>query len=124
MNVRWTGVLAGFLVDFCISQIFGLLLASGDFVIAPDLTRTGDLMLIVLLTLSTGVGGYVAGRMATSHRALNGLLVGAVGVLYSQLDGAPTARVFVVASAIACVLGALGGYLARFPAPHADKLPE
>jgi hypothetical protein len=120
MNVRWVAVLTGFFVDFVISQLLGLLLATPAFMTSPDLTRPGDMILISLLTLTTGIGGYVAGRMAGSSRALNGLLVAVVGILLSQL-GPPPPRVFVVSSAIACGVAALGGYLSRFPAEQPSR---
>jgi len=114
MNVRWMAVLTGFFVDIALSALLSLM-ASPQFYSAPDLTRLGDLLLICLLTLSTGIGGFVAGRMAGSSRAINGLLVAIVGILINQL-GPPLPRVFVVSSAVACGLAALGGYLSRFPA--------
>jgi hypothetical protein len=114
MNVRWMAVLTGFVVDFVISQLLGFLLATPAFITSPDLTRPGDVILISLLTLSTGIGGYIAGRMAGGSRALNGLLVAVVGILLSQL-GPPPPRIFVISSVIACGLAALGGYLSRFP---------
>jgi putative membrane protein (TIGR04086 family) len=114
MNVRWMAVLTGFVVDVALSALLSLL-ASPQFFTSPDLARTGDVLLIGLLTVSTGIGGFVAGRMAGSSRVLNGLLVAVVGILINQL-GPPLPRVFVVSSAIACGMAALGGYLSRFPA--------
>lgn len=113
MNVRWIAVLTGFVVDIAISALLSLA-ASPQFFASPDLTRPGDLLLISLLALSTGIGGFVAGRMAGGSRALNGLLVAIVGILLNQL-GPPMPRVFVISSALACGLAALGGYLSRFP---------
>ncbi|HEU5099119.1 MAG TPA: TIGR04086 family membrane protein [Roseiflexaceae bacterium] len=113
MNVRWMAVLTGFVVDYAISALLTLFVAP-QFFAAPDPTSPGDLIMIALLTLSTGVGGFVAGRMAGSSRALNGLLVAIVGILLNQL-GPPLPRVLVISSAIACGVAALGGYLSRFP---------
>ena len=120
MNVRWMAVLTGFVIDFVISQLLGSFLATPTFVTSPDLTQSSDLILICLLTFSTGIGGYVAGRMAGTSRALNGLLVAVVGILINQL-GPPMPRVFVISSLIACGLGALGGYLSRFPARQPSR---
>lgn len=115
MNVRWTAVLTGFLVDTTIS-LFLFLFASPDFSTSPDLTRLDHLVLLCLLTASTGVGGYVAGRMAQVDRALNGLLVAIVGILVNQLSPVgPPPRVIVIATAISCLLAALGGFLSRYP---------
>ena len=113
MNVRWMAVLTGFLVDYLISMLLSIL-ASPEFFVAPDLSRPNDLILTCLLLLSTGIGGYVAGRMARTNRVINGLLVAVVGILLGQLGG-PTPRVFVIASAISCLVAALGGFLSRYP---------
>jgi putative membrane protein (TIGR04086 family) len=113
MNVRWIAVLTGFLVDFAISALLSLF-ATPLFFTSPDPTRPGDLILICLLTLSTGIGGFVAGRMAGSSRVINGLLVAIVGILINQL-GPPLPSVLVISSAVACGMAALGGYLSRFP---------
>jgi putative membrane protein (TIGR04086 family) len=76
-------------------------------------------MLLCLLILSTGVGGYVAGRMGRQNRALHGVLVGVVGVLVNQLQtlsgGSPLSRTFVIASGVGCLIGGLGGILSRYP---------
>jgi len=114
MNVRWMAVLTGFVVDIAISALLSLL-ATPQFFASPNLAQPGDLLLIGLLALSTGIGGFVAGRMAGESRTINGLLVAIVGILINQL-GPPLPRVFVVSSLIACGLAALGGYLSRFPA--------
>jgi len=112
MNVRWMAVLTGFVVDVALSAVLSLF-ANPQFFVSPDPTRPGDLLMISLLALSTGVGGLIAGRMAGSSRALNGLLVAVVGILINQL-GPPLPRVLVISSAVACGLAALGGYLSRY----------
>jgi len=88
--------------------------AGQSFATEPDLTQTSHIIIISLLTLSTGVGGYVAGRMARTDRILNGFLVAIVGILLNQLGGS-LPSVLVLASVVACGLAALGGYLSRFP---------
>lgn len=123
MNVRWTAVLTGFLVDLLASLIIQSF-ASDQFFTAPDLAQPGNLAIIALLTFSTGVGGYIAGRMAQQDRALNGFLVGIVGVLIGVLGGGSLPRPFVVASAIGCLLAALGGYVSRFPPAQREKKRE
>lgn len=119
MNVRWTGVVVGFLVDTMLSFILLVLANRPDFARMLDLAQTSDVILLALLTISTGVGGYVAGRMAHADRTLNGFLVGIVGVLVGQMqNSASFPRPIVVASAVACVLAGLGGFLSRYPAPR------
>src|SRR5689334_24580502 len=85
MNIRWMAVLTGYLVDYLISSLLLTVLASTTYSFAPDISQPADLILTCLLVLSTGVGGYVAGRMAQANRALHGLLVGVVGILVNQL---------------------------------------
>ena len=93
MNVRWMAVLTGFFVDIAISALLSLL-ATPQFYTAPNLAQPGDLLLLGLLALSTGIGGFVAGRMAGESRTINGLLVAVMGILVNQL-GPPLPRVFV-----------------------------
>ncbi|NJO83085.1 MAG: TIGR04086 family membrane protein, partial [Blastochloris sp.] len=96
MNVRWMAVLTGFLVDFLFSQILTLFLVSETFITSPSLNNTQDVLLIALLILSTGIGGYVAGRIAGVDRALNGFLVSIVGILVGQLTGGVLPQVLVL----------------------------
>lgn len=121
MNVRWMAVCTGFLADWFLSLMI-LLFAPEAYLNGPDLSRPGDLLLIGLLTLSTGVGGYVAGRMARVDRTLNGFLVAIVGILINQL-GATLPSVLIVASVVSCGFAALGGYLSRFPAERSQHSP-
>lgn len=122
MNVRWMAVFTGFLVDWFLSLLM-LLFAPQAYLNGPDLSRPGDILMIALLTLSTGIGGYVAGRMARVDRVLNGFLVAIVGILVNQL-GATLPRVLILASVVACGLAALGGYLSRFPAERSQHSPS
>lgn len=114
MNVRWTAVMTGFLVDFLI----GFLLApfiSPDLYTAPDISQPSVVLMLGLPVVLTTISGYVAGRVAKTSRVLNGLLVQVVSILFSQLVG-PLPRALVITYAIACIFAALGGYLSRFPA--------
>jgi putative membrane protein (TIGR04086 family) len=122
MNVRWMAVFTGYLVDIFITLLIQLF-AGQSMLENPDLTRTDHLVVIALLTLSTGIGGYVAGRMARTDRALNGFLVAIVGILLNQLGGS-LPRVLVLASVVACGLAALGGFLSRFPAERGQRSPQ
>jgi putative membrane protein (TIGR04086 family) len=119
MNIRWMAVLTGFLADVLLTFLI-------SFVVPPpvsaglDPTRAADLIVIGLGILATGVGGYIAGRMAQTQRPLHGLLVGVVGILAIQLQllvgGLALTRIDVITLALGCVAGALGGTLSRFPA--------
>lgn len=121
MNVRWIAVLTGYLADLFISALI-VQFAGQAFIDGPDITRPNDLIIIALLSISTGVGGYVAGRMARADRTLNGFLVAIVGILIGQL-GQSIPRVLVLASLVSCGLAALGGYLSRFPAERSQRSP-
>jgi hypothetical protein len=58
--------------------------------------------------------------MAQTQRPLHGLLVGVVGILAIQLQllagGTSLTRIDVIALALGCLAGTLGGTLSRFPA--------
>lgn len=120
MNVRWMAVLTGYAVDVLVTALIGLLAGpvTESLVASPDITRSDHLALLALGVLSTGIGGYVAGRLATSDFALHGLLVAVVGVLLAQLPlliGEPAMpRVFVIQALFLCAAGPLGGLLSRF----------
>ena len=118
MNIRWMAVLTGFLVDILLT-FFISFFAPSTVSAGADLSRPTDLILIALGILATGVGGYVAGRMAQAQRPLHGLLVGVVGILAIQLQlmaGGPSlTQIDVIALALGCLAGALGGLLSRFP---------
>jgi putative membrane protein (TIGR04086 family) len=121
-DVRWMAVFVGFWVDAILSVLIRLFMMPDElFLSAPDIGDPDHLLLLALLTLSTMVGGYVAGRIARARNSLHGLLVGVVGVLIGQLDiaggGGVPAHPFVIASAIGCLLGALGGLISM----HANR---
>jgi putative membrane protein (TIGR04086 family) len=124
MNVRWMAVMTGFVVDVLVTSLVGLLAGpvTESLVTSPDITRLDHLALLALGVLSTGIGGYVAGRLATSDFALHGLLVAAVGVLFAQLPpllGDPAIpRVFVIQAVFLCAAGPLGGLLSRYVPPR------
>ena len=119
MKIRWMAVLTGFLADVLLT-FFISFFAPATVSAGPDPTRAADLVFIGLGILATGVGGYVAGRMAQAQRPLHGLLVGVVGILAIQLQllaGGPSlTRIDVIALTLGCLAGALGGLLSRFPA--------
>ena len=125
MNVRWMAVLTGFLVHVLLSFIISLF-APPPVSAGPDLTQGTDLLLIALGAVATGVGGYVAGRMAQTQRPLHGFLVGVVGILAIQLQllagGSTLTQTDVIALALGCLAGAVGGLLSRFPTQRRVRL--
>jgi putative membrane protein (TIGR04086 family) len=119
MNVRWMAVLTGFIVDIVLTSLLYALFYPQTLT-TPEALPTNDLVFFGLGVLATGVGGYVAGRMAQAQRELHGLLVGVVGILVLQLQlavgvGPGLARAQVIALGAGCLVGALGGLLSRLP---------
>jgi putative membrane protein (TIGR04086 family) len=126
MDIRWMAVVTGFVVDYMVTTIF-LLMFNPDqaFFDAPDLHRLDHIALITLALLATGVGGFVAARMVRGRYWLHGLLVGVLGILVGQLEimggAAAPPRFFVIASAVGCAIGALGGLIGGMLAPVARR---
>lgn len=122
MDVRWSAVFFGWLVDFSLSLILQLglsLLGFTAFFAAPALANPLHLLLLAIFVLFTGVGGFIAGRLGGSSFALHGLLVGVTAILASMVLNpgiVAEPRAFVVGRAVGCAVAALGGYLAgRLP---------
>lgn len=118
MNVHWSAVFVGWLVDFSLSLIIELILVgigANSYFTDPRITDPLHLILLVVFLAFTGVGGFVAARIARDNYLLNGFMVGITGILINTLLGggvAPVPRVFVFGQAIGCGIGALGGWLA------------
>lgn len=112
-------ILTGFVVYILITFLLYALLSPQSLAVS-DPSQPGGLLLIGLGLLATGIGGYVAGRMAQTQRPLHGLLVGVVGVLVLQIQmafggGPGLSQIEVLALAAGCLAGALGGWLSRYP---------
>lgn len=127
MDVRWSAVFFGWLVDFSLSLLLQLILSWAGFTSffsAPELTNPGHLLLLLIFLLFTGVGGFVTARFAGRQFALHGLLVGVTGILASMVLNpgiVAEPRTFVVARAVGCLFGALGGYLASLRQEEASR---
>jgi putative membrane protein (TIGR04086 family) len=112
MHIRWNAVFTGFLVEFVFSLLV-LSFARPEYATSPDLTSS-DGVIVALILVCVGAGGYIAGRMAKQDRVLNGLMVGVIDTLFSTLFGS-LPRILVIATALGWITAALGGYLSRFP---------
>lgn len=128
MNVRWKAVLTGVAADLLISSLVFLIAdpyskVATALATAPDLANPQHLFLIGIGLFITGIGGYVAGRMAQTAPALNGLMVGVVDILISQFGPIPP-RTLVIASAIGCLASALGGLVSRFLPPQHSSMSK
>lgn len=118
MNVRWSAVFIGWLVDFVISLLLQLILSwtgFAGFFSQPDPTRPIHLLFLLLFLLSTGVGGFVAAYLAGESFTIHGLLVGVTVILANMVLNPGIVAVppiFVLHQAAGCALAALTGFLA------------
>ncbi|HSH81526.1 MAG TPA: TIGR04086 family membrane protein [Herpetosiphonaceae bacterium] len=123
-RIRWLAVMAGFFVDILLSEIIRGIGSQFDAAVLEGATfRSATTSIVaVLLVLSTGIGGWVAGRMARHEHVLHGVLVGGVGIfliLLAGLGDAPEPFTNVVLQCFAVLAGGLGGFLSRWiPAPQ------
>jgi putative membrane protein (TIGR04086 family) len=120
-RIAWLAVFAGFFADFFISMIVGLFGSFFDPRYMPGLVPTSatGVLVVVLQTLSTGFGGWLAGRLAKHERVLHGVLVGGVSLISLLLDSlfVTPASFFEISQAIVLVfIGGIGGWLSRWPA--------
>ncbi len=115
----WLAVAAGYFADYFISVIISSIGVHFD----PDLARGvsfGNVVgaiTAVLLVLSTGVGGWIAGRIAKHEYVLHGILVGGIGIidmLVSSLFGAQAPLANILLQFIAVGVGGLGGWLSTW----------
>jgi putative membrane protein (TIGR04086 family) len=117
MNVKWTAVLFGWLVDFALSLLLQMIIVwfgVSSFFDSPSFANPIHLALMLLFVAVVGVGGYVGARMAGSDYALHGFLVGIADILVSALlsSGAATPHPFILIEVLGCAAGAAGGVLA------------
>jgi putative membrane protein (TIGR04086 family) len=117
MNVQWTAVLFGWLVDFSLSLLLQMIIVAvgvAGFYESPSLTNPLHLALMLLFVAIVGMGGLVGARIAGSAYALHGFLVGIADILISALlnSGSTTPRPFILVEILGCAAGALGGLLA------------
>ena len=123
-RIMWLAVAAGFFADTLISAIIRAIGAQFD----PDLGReivlasSAGKVTAALLVFSTGIGGWLAGRLARHENVLHGTLVGGIGIIYMLVIsflGAPIGLPEIVLQCVAVVTGAVGGWLSRWiPAPQ------
>ena len=123
-RIKWLAVPAGYIVDILISLIiigvgerFDPQIRNG----VSFATGAGTITAI-LLVLSTGAGGWLAGRLARYEYVLHGSLVGGIGIIdmfISSLFGQSVPLANILLQCIAVAIGGLGGWLSRWvPAPQ------
>jgi putative membrane protein (TIGR04086 family) len=118
-RIVWLAVLAGFFVDNLISLVITLIAQRLDPQLAQGLNfaSTVGIVTTALLTLSTGFGGWLAGRLAKHEYVLHGALVGGISLLTLLIDAlfVMSPALFSIVHAIVLVgVGALGGLLSRW----------
>lgn len=118
-RIVWLAVLAGFFADYFISIIISLIGQQFDpqLTIGLTLASTAGIVTTVLLSLSTGFGGWLAGRLAKHEYILHGALVGGISLITVFLNSlfVESATLFNIVHAIVLVgTGALGGLLSRW----------
>ena len=123
-RIRWLAVAAGYFVDALISLAILGIAQQFD----PELVRgvsfrtSAGTIAAILLVLSTGIGGWLAGRLAKHEYVLHGALVGSIGIidmLISSLFGEQAPLTNILLQCVAVAVGAIGGWLSRWvPAPQ------
>ena len=121
-RIKWIAVVAGYLLDYVISLIVHAIGAQFDPGLATQisLATAAGVVTACMLVLSTGIGGYLAGRLAPAERVLHGALVGGLGIflmLIFSLFGQSQPLTAILLQCVAVVVGGLGGWLSgRVPA--------
>ena len=116
----WLAVTAGFLADMLISwgisslgSLFDSNLRNG----VVSFATTAGIVTAILLVLSTGLGGWLAGRIAKRENVLHGVLVGGLGIfalLIASFSGERLPLADIVLQIVAVGVGGLGGWLSRW----------
>ncbi len=118
-RIRWLAVAAGYFADYFISLVIAGIGVQFD----PNLARgisfgsIAGAVTAVLLVLSTGVGGWIAGRLAKQEYVLHGVLIGGIGIidmLISSFFGEQIALTNILLQFAAVAVGALGGWLSQW----------
>jgi putative membrane protein (TIGR04086 family) len=115
-RIVWWAIWLGFSVDWLTSTALGSLASLIDPSINDrDFTATSiGLVTAALFALSTGFGGWLAGRIAKHEHMLHGALVGGVGILLMVVLGMFGQSWQISELMIqfgGTLLGALGGWL-------------
>jgi putative membrane protein (TIGR04086 family) len=116
-RIKWIAVVVGFLLDTLISTlIFGIAAQiEPDLSTTITLTTTVGLITACLLVLSTGIGGWLAARLARTEFVLHGVLVGGLGIfsmlLEALIGGQAQPLNAILLQCVACGVGGIGGWL-------------
>ena len=128
--MNWLAVAFGWLVDFSLKLLVQLVVfwsGATAFYQQPDRSEPLHLVFLAVLLFATGLGGFVAARLAEEAFWLNGLLVGLFAILASAVANPrllPVPHVFLYTQLIGCALAVLGGILAGVIHRRAHSSPE
>lgn len=122
-RIAWLPVLWGVITDVFLTQIVGLAIGSAVGISADMDPATSDALLkasslywptLLLGILFSGVGGYVAGRLAKREGAFHGTLAAFLSnIAFTLLAGSFPDDMVSTVTLMACILaGTVGGWLA------------
>jgi putative membrane protein (TIGR04086 family) len=124
-RIMWLAIAIGYLVDYLVSLFIRAISQTFDPLLGYQISfgSTAGIVTAVLLVLSTGLGGWVAGRLAKTEYVLHGVLVGGMGLiilLFTSLFGRePVPLLTTVLQCVAVIVGGIGGWASRWlPAPQ------
>lgn len=116
-RIKWIAIVAGFLLDTFISTLIFGLAARVEPALSTTitLTTTAGRITACLLVLSTGIGGWLAARLARTEYVLHGVLVGGMGIfamlLQGLLGGQAQPLNAILLQCVAVGVGGIGGWL-------------
>ena len=118
-RIRWLAVAAGYVADYFISFVIAGIGVHLDPKLAQGISfgSIAAAVTAVLLVLSTGVGGWIAGRLAKHEYVLHGVLVGGIGIidmLISSFFGERIPLTSILIQFAAVAVGGLGGWLSQW----------
>ncbi len=118
-RIVWLAAASGYFADVVISLIILMIGTQIDPSLADGISfdSTAGAVTAILLVVSTGVGGWLAGRLAKQEYVLHGVLVGGIGLitmLVESLFATAPPLVNIQLQFVAIGLGGLGGWLSRW----------
>lgn len=118
-QINWLAVLAGHILDIMLTLIIGLAALQINPSLAQGrlLDSTSGVVVMVLSSLTTVLGGWLAGLIARDERFLHGFLVGGAGIVLLLIQGwtgTPPTLESIVFQIAATFLAGLAGAASRW----------
>jgi putative membrane protein (TIGR04086 family) len=123
-RINWLAVVAGYFTDLTLSLIIAYIGSQLGANLERGITfnTSADTLTAILLVVSTGLGGWLAARLAKHEQVLHGVLVGGIGImdmLIMSFFGERSPLATILLQVVAVGVGGLGGWLSRWvPAPQ------